>query len=209
MSNYDKYLGRARATGVKTHMKSALAIAGFFFAMFGYYGYAFYTGSWLVTDRVINTRTNEPYNAGDIMSCFFGVVFGVFSLGMATPNIKAVTEGRVAGKLAYDIIERVPKIKLDDPSAKPVGELRGQIEFKNVSFNYVSRPEQKVLDGFSAVFQQGKTTAIVGASGSGKSTIIQLIERFYDPSEGEILVDGRPIKDLHLRELRRKIGYVG
>lgn len=117
MSNYERYLGRARSTGIRTHMKSAIAIAGFFFVMFGYYGYAFYTGSWLVTDKVVNTRTDEPYNAGDIMACFFGIVFGVFSLGMATPNIKAVTEGRVAGKLAYDIIERVPKIQLDDPLA--------------------------------------------------------------------------------------------
>jgi ATP-binding cassette subfamily B (MDR/TAP) protein 1 len=152
MNNYDKYLGRAKATGVKTHMKSAIAISGFFFSMFGYYGYSFYTGSWLVTEKVINSRTNEPYNAGDIMACFFGVVFGVFSLGMAIPNLKAVTEGRVAGKLAYDIIDRVPKIRLDDPSAKPVGDLKGQIEFRNVTFSYPSRQDQKILDNFSAVF---------------------------------------------------------
>ncbi|CDW84334.1 abc transporter [Stylonychia lemnae] len=126
MSNYDKYLGRARATGVRTHMKSALAIAGFFFAMFGYYGYAFYTGSWLVTEKVTNSRTHDSYNAGDIMACFFGVVFGVFSLGMATPNIKAVTEGRVAGKMAYDLIDRVPAIKLDDQSYQEVGSIKDQ-----------------------------------------------------------------------------------
>lgn len=51
------------------------------------------------------------------MSCFFGVVFGVMSIGMATPNIKAVAEGKVAGKMAYDIIDRIPKIPLDDPTA--------------------------------------------------------------------------------------------
>ena len=172
MDNYDKYLGRARATGIKTHMKSGLAIAGFFFSMFGYYGYAFYTGSWLVTEGVTNTRTDKPYDAGDIMACFFGVVFGVFSLGMATPNIKAVTEGRVACKMAYDLIERGPAIKIDDEKYEDVGEIKGKIEFKNVSFSYPSRPEQKILDSFSAEFEEGKTTAIVGASGSGKSTII-------------------------------------
>nr|AAK19598.2 putative ABC transporter [Sterkiella histriomuscorum] len=209
MINYDKYLGRARATGVKTHMKRALAIAGFFFAMFGYYAYAFYVGSWLVTKQVNNSITDKPYNAGDIMSCFFGIVFGVFSLGMATPNIKAVTEGRVAGKMAYDIIERIPAIQLDQQGAKPVGDIKGEIEFRNVTFTYPTRPEQKVLDNFSAVFREGKTTAIVGASGSGKSTIIQMIERFYDPDQGEIYLDGKPLNSLHLRELRRKIGYVG
>ena len=106
------------------------------------------------------------------MSCFFGVIFGVMSIGMATANIKAVAEGKVAGKMAYEIIERTPKILLDNPYAKPVGDLRGHIEFRNVTFTYPSRPEQKILDNFSATFEAGKTTAIVGASGSGKSTVI-------------------------------------
>lgn len=128
---------------------------------------------------------------------------------MATPNIKAITEGKVAGKIAYDVIDRKPKILLDDPEAQPVGEIRGHIEFKNVTFRYPTRTEQKVLDDFTATFEEGKTTAIVGASGSGKSTIIQLIERFYDPENGEITVDGEDIKSFHLRGLRRKIGYVG
>jgi ATP-binding cassette, subfamily B (MDR/TAP), member 1 len=96
-------------------------------------------------------------------------MFGVFSLGMASPNIKAVTEGRIAGKSAYKIIERTPRILLDDPKAKPLGEIRGKIEFKNVTFTYPTRPEQKVLDNFSAVFEEGRTTAIVGASGSEKA----------------------------------------
>lgn len=75
------------------------------------------------------------------MACFFGIVFGVFSLGMGTPNIKAITEGKVAGKIAYDIIDRKPKILLDDPEAQAVGEIRGQIEFKNVTFRYPTRTE--------------------------------------------------------------------
>ena len=94
------------------------------------------------------------------------------SIGMATPNVKAIAEGKVAGKMAFDIIDRVPKIKMDDSSSERVGELKGRIEFRNVTFTYPSRPEQKILDNFSAVFEEGKTTAIVGASGSGKSTII-------------------------------------
>jgi hypothetical protein len=63
------------------------------------------------------------------------------SIGMATPNIKAVAEGKVAGKLAYDIIERKPKILLDDPKAKRIDNLSGTIEFRNVTFTYPSRPE--------------------------------------------------------------------
>lgn len=153
-------------------MKTALAIAGFFAVIFGYYGYAFYSGSYFITWQIKNPKFGRDYSNGDILSCFFGIVFGVFSLGMATPNIKAITEGKVAGKIAYDVIDRKPQILLDDPTAEEVGEIVGRIEFKNVTFRYPTRPEQKVLDNFSATFEEGKTTAIVGASGSGKSTII-------------------------------------
>ena len=61
---------------------------------------------------------------------------------------------------------------------------------------------------FSATFELGKTTAIVGPSGSGKSTIVQLIERFYDPNNGEVLIDGVPLKNLHLKNYRKQVGYV-
>ena len=165
-------------------------MAFFMLTMFGYYAYAFYTGSFLITEQVRNSNFGHLYTSGDILASFFGIMFGAFSLGMAAPNIKVVTEGRVAGKTAYEIIEREPKIKMDDSQAKPIGDILGKIEFKNVTFRYPTRPEQKVLDDFSATFEEGKTTAIVGASGSGKSTIIQLIERFYDPEAGEIKLDG-------------------
>ena len=183
-TNYDRYLGRARNIGIKVHVKGAFAVGFFFFVMFGYYAYAFFTGSFLITGQVYNSNKGADYTAGDIMTCFFGIVFGVFSLGSATPNIKAVTEARIAGKIAFETIDRKPKILLDSPEFEKVGEIRGRIEFKDVTFRYSSRPEQKILDGFSATFEEGKTTAIVGASGSGKSTIIQLIERFYDPEHG-------------------------
>lgn len=143
------------------------------------------------------------------MSCFLGIVYGAFSLGLAAPNMKAITEGRVAGKMAYDVIERVPAIPLNDKNAIKVDKVNGRIEFKNVTFTYPTRPGQKILDNFSAVFEEGKTTAIVGASGSGKSTIIQLIERFYDPDFGDVFVDGKNLRSLNLKSLRQAIGYVG
>ncbi len=133
----------------------------------------------------------------------------MFSVGMATPNLKAVAEGRVAGKMAFDVIDRIPQIKQDDPTAQKIGEIKGKIEFKNVSFYYPSRPDNQILKNFSATFEYGKTTAIVGPSGSGKSTIVQLIERFYDPLEGEVLIDGQNLKDINLRDFRQKVGYVG
>jgi hypothetical protein len=109
--------------------------------MFSYYAYAFFIGSYFVTDQVQNPKFHKPYSNGDILSCFFGIVFGVFSLGMATPNIKAISEGKVAGKIAYDVIDRVPKILLDEAGTQHVEDIRGQIEFKNVTFRYPTRTE--------------------------------------------------------------------
>jgi len=82
----------------------------FFASIFGTYSFAFYMGSVWIEKDIYNNTYQRPYKAGEILSCFFGVIFGMFSLGIATPNIKAVIEGRVAGKMAFDIIERKPKI---------------------------------------------------------------------------------------------------
>ena len=206
--NYHKYLNRARTAGIKTHFKSSLSMAMFFASIFSTYAYSFYIGSVWIYNGIQNTTYSRAYTAGDILSCFFGVIFGMMSLGIAGPNMKAVTEGRVAGKLAFDIIDRKPTIDQDTPG-KSTSNLKGDIEFKNVTFFYPSRPDMKVLSDFSCKFEVGKTTAIVGPSGSGKSTIVQLLERFYDPNNGEVLIDGVNIKELQLREYRQRVGYVG
>ena len=208
MRNYHKYLNRARTAGIKTHFKSSLSMAMFFASIFSTYAYSFYIGSVWIYNGIQNTTYSRAYTAGDILSCFFGVIFGMMSLGIAGPNMKAVTEGRVAGKLAFDIIDRKPTIDQDTPG-KSTSNLKGDIEFKNVTFFYPSRPDMKVLSDFSCKFEVGKTTAIVGPSGSGKSTIVQLLERFYDPNNGEVLIDGVNIKELQLREYRQRVGYVG
>lgn len=110
--------------------------------IFATYAYAFYMGSIWIEKDIYNNTYKRGYTAGEILSCFFGVVFGMFSMGMATPNIKAVIEGKAAGKMAFDIIEREPKIDQDDPNGKILSNIEGEIEFKNVSFYYPSRPDQ-------------------------------------------------------------------
>ncbi len=83
------------------------------------------------------------------------------------------------------------------------------IELKDVGFAYPKNPDQPVLKDLNLVLPPGKTTAIVGASGSGKTTIIQLVQRFYDPTSGNVLINGAPLTELDLENLRKKIGYVG
>lgn len=110
VANYQKYLDRAKQAGIKTHLKGALVMAMFFSFIFGTYAYSFFMGSVWIYNDIRNTTYDRPYRAGEVLSCFFGVIFGMFSIGMATPNMKAVIEGRTAGKMAFDIIDRKPAI---------------------------------------------------------------------------------------------------
>ena len=148
----------------------------------------------------------SKYTGGDMLACFLGVLFGVFSLAFTLPNFQQIVDGKSSGWYAYQIIERKPEILRDDPS-KSYKNLNGDIEFKDVSFSYDSK--KQVLRSINLNIEYGKTTAIVGQSGSGKSTIVQLIERFYDPQAGEVIINGLGVKEYNLTQLRSQIGYVG
>ncbi|GMG99353.1 hypothetical protein Nepgr_001193 [Nepenthes gracilis] len=108
----------------------------------------------------------------------------------------------------FEIIDRVPKIDRDDSSALKPPNIYGSIEFKGVDFCYPTRPEVLVLSNFSLKVNGGQTVAVVGVSGSGKSTIISLIERFYDPVAGQVFLDGRDLKHYNVRWLRSHLGLV-
>ena len=112
-----------------------------------------------------------------------------------------------AGKI-FETIDRVPDIDSSDDGGLRPDPVAGEITFENVQFHYPSRPSIQVVKGLSITFEAGKTAALVGASGSGKSTIVSLVERFYDPVEGSVKLDGHNLKDLNLRWLRSQIGLV-
>ena len=111
----------------------------------------------------------------------------------------------------FELLDRVPKInnwessegiKLDERT------LQTNINLSDIEFTYPARPDMKILKGVSLNIQQGQQVAFVGSSGCGKSTITQLIERFYDPENGEIKLDGRDLRDYNLHWLRSQIGFV-
>jgi len=108
----------------------------------------------------------------------------------------------------FEIIDRVPTIEPDDTSALSPPNVYGSIELKNIDFCYPTRPEVLVLSNFSLKVNGGQTVAVVGVSGSGKSTIISLIERYYDPVAGQVLLDGRDLKSYNLRWLRSHMGLI-
>ena len=112
----------------------------------------------------------------------------------------------VAAKRINEVLDTEATIEDGDKDIKDSG-IRGKIEFKNVNFKYPDA-EDYVLSDISFSVKKGETLAIIGATGCGKSTVINLIPRFYDVTEGEVLVDGVNVKDYKQKELRNKIGYV-
>lgn len=109
----------------------------------------------------------------------------------------------------FAILDRKSEIEPENPESLTFGRtLEGKIDLKNVFFSYPSRPDQMILHGLNLRIEPEKTMALVGQSGSGKSTVISLIERFYDPIKGSILIDDVDIKNYNLRELRSQIALV-
>lgn len=108
----------------------------------------------------------------------------------------------------FGVVDRQPKI-VSPPHPVKLANVAGDIRFTDVVFTYPSRPHLPVLRKFNLHVRPGQKVALVGESGCGKSTVIQLIERFYDPETGSVMVDGLDIRDLSLEQLRAVIGYVG
>lgn len=139
----------------------------------------------------------------------FFFFFSIFSsLGQASPPITALAAGQAAAFKMFETINRKPAIDAYDKRGKILRDIHGDIELKEVSFFYPTRPREQVLDAFSLFIPKGTTAALVGQSGSGKSTVVCLIERFYDPITGAILIDGVDLREFQLKWIRSKIGLV-
>ncbi|KAG0537981.1 hypothetical protein BDA96_03G196100 [Sorghum bicolor] len=108
----------------------------------------------------------------------------------------------------FKTIERKPDIDIYDTTGVILEDVKGDVELKDVYFSYPTRSEHLVFDGFSLRVPNGTTMALVGESGSGKSTVISLVERFYDPQAGEVLIDGVDIRKMNVGWIRGKIGLV-
>lgn len=143
---------------------------------------------------------------GDLMAFQQYVMQVMFSLIMATMLFVMLPRATASAERINEILDMRPSI-VDTVDAAPETQQKGYVEFKNVSFNYHGAQEA-AISNVSLTAKPGETTAIIGGTGSGKSTLIKLIPRFYDTSEGQILVDGVDVKDYPQSALREKIGYV-
>ncbi|CAE6468894.1 unnamed protein product [Rhizoctonia solani] len=198
---YDKYINEAYVYDNKAAIFQGCGLGVFFFVIYGAYGLAFHYG----TTLILQGRAD----AGVVVNVFIAILIGSFSLAMLAPEQQAVSQARGAAAKLFQTIDRVPTIdSLSDEGLKPENPGPGKIELRNVKFDYPSRPDVRILKDLTLTFEAGKTAALVGASGSGKSTIIALVERFYDPLSGSVFLDGVNLKDLNVRWLRSQIGLV-
>ena len=138
---------------------------------------------------------------------FFAVLVSCHNLSQLSPALKKIGEGQQAAARIFSILDRTSKVRNCENPIIP-DSFKGQITFEKVTFAYPKDPSRLILDNLSIKFDINNT-ALVGDSGCGKSTIIQLIMRFYDPDVGTVYLDGVDLRSLDLAWLRTQIGYVG
>ncbi|KAJ7943849.1 ABC transporter B family-like protein [Quillaja saponaria] len=147
-------------------------------------------------------------NGGDSFTTMLNVVIAGLSLGQAAPDISAFVRAKAAAYPIFRMIERDTMSKTSSETGCKSDKVDGHIQFKDVFFSYPSRPDVVIFNKLCLDIPSGKIVALVGGSGSGKSTVISLIERFYEPLSGQILLDGTGIRELDLKWLRQQIGLV-
>lgn len=151
---------------------------------------------------------------GDMMAFIQYAMQIIMSFLMIAMMFIMVPRASVSATRIKEVLDCEPMIKdaplrkdTDTPKKLDSDSVRGNVEFKNVSFKY-NDAEENVIDNISFTAKSGETTAFIGATGSGKSTLVNLIPRFYDVTEGSITIDGRDVRDLSQKDLRDVIGYI-
>ncbi|XP_037948003.1 multidrug resistance protein homolog 49 [Teleopsis dalmanni] len=204
---FNKLLSPAENTGRKKGLYSGIGAGTMWFIIYCCYAIAMWYGVKLIlAERDAEVRYYTP---AVLVIVLFGIIMGAQNLGFASPHVEAFGTAKGAAQSVFSIIERKSAIdSLDDKGLTPTN-IVGNISFEQLHFRYPAREDVEILKGFTLNIKAGQTVALVGASGCGKSTTLQLMQRFYDPLNGMVRLDGKNIKDLNVAWLRSQIGVVG
>ncbi|KAI7745067.1 hypothetical protein M8C21_034033 [Ambrosia artemisiifolia] len=200
LAHYNNALTDAYDSGVNEGRAVGLGLGSVVLIMYCSYAMAVWYGAKMVLEK--------GYTGGTVVNVIMALVTGSTSLGPASPCLSAFASGRAAAFKMFETINRKPEIDSYDTKGKVLKDICGDIELKDVYFTYPARPDEEIFRGFSLCIPAGTTAALVGQSGSGKSTVISLIERFYDPQAGEVLIDGINLKEFQVKWIRQKMGLV-
>ena len=213
VNRYDKACDAAKAGGIRGSRIGGIAIGCVMGAIFLGYSICFYFGGYFIEHGVTNPYSGELYGPGDVMTILFSIIMSTFALGQAAPCLQAFAEGLAAGTDLFSLVDSNSSDSMieDDHSDKGLqfNQPIKTICFSNLSFTYPSRPEVQVLRNVSLTINEGEKIALCGESGSGKSSLLALLERFYDPDNGSICINGVDIRTMSIDSLRSLFGYVG
>ncbi|EZG52967.1 putative transporter ATP-binding cassette domain protein, partial [Gregarina niphandrodes] len=198
---------------------SCIAIGGTFGAIFGVFYWSealgFWYGAKLIADDItkygiecFDLQNNKCMTGGTVLSVFFIVITSMFSIGQCAPCLGNLTEAMGCVNSLRKVIERQSKIVPNDINLPDFEQVTGDIELRNVKFHYPNRPDTSVYENLNLKIPAGKSIALVGESGCGKSTIVQLLERYYDITEGQLLVDGIELRERNLQSFRKYVALV-
>jgi ATP-binding cassette subfamily B (MDR/TAP) protein 1 len=168
--------------------------------LFGSFALALWYGAQLVK------RGEAKFN--HVLEVYLVLMVSSYAIAEALGLTPDILKGGQALDSVFRVLDRRSEIDADDPNAEVVGTLTGDIEYQDVAFTYPNRPDVQIFRDLNLKVRAGKSLALVGASGSGKSSVISLLERFYDPTSGRILIDGKDIRKMNLKSLRRRIALV-
>ena len=199
---FDQALSEPKKKSVKRSQVLGLALGFSQGAMYGAYTLTLWFGTYLVKE--------DKANFGDVFKIFLILVMSSFSVGQLAGLAPDTSMAATAVPAVFSIINRRPMISSDGEKGRKVERSKPvDVELKMVTFAYPSRPEVTVLREFCLKVKGGSMVALVGGSGSGKSTVVWLIQRFYDPNQGKVLMGGVDIKEMNVKWLRRQIALVG
>ncbi|CAD6941987.1 unnamed protein product [Tilletia laevis] len=206
---YEKHLELARKAGTRRAIIAAVQMGSLFFVGYSANALAFFSGS-----RIISQQTDSSTSTvGNVYTVIFLLLDASFIVGQITPYLQTFQSAGGAGQHILQIINRPSRIDATDLDSglKPehsAPKLRG-FSFHKVNFAYPMRSDVVVAKDLTVDIEPGAHVGICGTSGSGKSTVVALCQRFYDPKSGSITLDGRDLRDYNVRWLRSQIGVVG
>ncbi|KAK2598935.1 hypothetical protein QQS21_005613 [Conoideocrella luteorostrata] len=206
-AKFSRHLRAARNVGLKKAVANGVQAGLMYFIAYSANGLSFWLGSRMIADNVENNVSGVT--VGSIFTVIFLLVDATLILSEVTPFIHIFAAAAASFSKIRKDMEHLPVIDAtSDNGIKLPAAASGHFELKGVCFTYPSRPEQQVLRNVSMELSAGKKTALVGFSGSGKSTVAALMLRLYDPAEGTVFLDGHDLRELNTRQVRSMIGLV-
>ncbi|CAD0018293.1 unnamed protein product [Aureobasidium pullulans] len=201
IERHNQILDDAKKQGMRKSLNWGVLYCNEFFFVFAGYGLAFWQGIHMYARGEIEAP-------GKIITVIFAVLVAAQSVTQVAPQMQVIAKSASSAEELLEVIERKSLLDPLEKKGERPSTVDGEIELNGINFSYPSRPDVRVLHNFSLKVPAKSTIALVGASGSGKSTIVGLMERWYEAESGTIKIDGRDVRDLDVQWLRTQVRFV-